>query len=78
MRSISLQELQQNAPQILSEVEREGGCLLTINGKPVAQILPVSGLLPSSDPFYRLADLAVSGGLSLSNEQIDAAIYGRT
>jgi hypothetical protein len=50
--------------------------VLTNRGRPVMRLEPV---LPDAaledDPFYRLGDLAVRRGASLTNREIDEILY---
>ena len=48
---------------------------LTVRGKPVARLEPVAGTPSEDDPLYRLGQLAVSGGKSVSNRDMDRLIH---
>lgn len=43
MATVGLRELRQNASEILREVEAGVPATVTVSGRPVAQIIPISG-----------------------------------
>ena len=52
--------------------------MLTYRGRPVARLEPYTeSAPPADDPIYRLAESSVDQGESLSNEEIDAIVYGQ-
>jgi hypothetical protein len=49
---------------------------LTYRGKPVMRLEPIhEPSVDPDDPFYDIAELAASNGQSISNEEIDQAVY---
>ena len=52
--------------------------VLTYRGKPAARLEPFTESdTPADDPIYRLAELSVDQGGSLTNEETDAIVYGQ-
>jgi len=76
MRTVSMLEFRQNAQEYLKIVQRGERIVLTYRGKPVARLEPIHFGAVEDDPFYALDALADSQAPSLTNEQIDQAIYG--
>jgi len=77
MRRVSLVEFRRNAEGIIRRVQRGERIVLTRRGLPVLRLEPVSGPAPEADdPLYRLAELAVEGGESLDDREIDRIVYG--
>jgi antitoxin (DNA-binding transcriptional repressor) of toxin-antitoxin stability system len=77
MKTISVLEFRKNARQIIRLAINGQRMTMTYRGKPVFRIEPIKEKKASADdPFYRLAEMAESKGESLSNDQIDAIIYG--
>ena len=76
MKTVSMLELRKNAQEIVEKVERGQPYLLTYRGRPVARIEPIETSAQKDDPFYSLGELADSEGKSLTNRQIDEALYG--
>ena len=76
-RTVSMLELRRNAQSIIEEVRRGHRLVLTYRGQPMARLEPLDEPPADGDAFYDLADLAVDGGDSLTNRQIDETVYGR-
>ena len=77
MKTISMLEFRKKAEAILNRVRAGQGYVLTYRGKPVARLEPIAnGEIPDDDPLYMLPQLAVEGGESISNEEIDRIVYG--
>ncbi len=76
MTAVSLVQFRKDADGVLRRVRRGQSLLLTIRGKPVARLEPVSHKPPADDPLYRLADMALSDGTNLANADMDRLIYG--
>jgi len=77
VKTVSLLEFRKKARTVLDCVKRGQSVVLTYRGKPVARLEPVtSRSAPEQDPFYSLDRLAVVGGESLSNGEIDRAVHG--
>lgn len=77
MNTISMLDFRQNAEKIVARIQKGERLVLTYRGKPVARLEPVvAPTVNDDDPFYRLDQLAETNGRSLTNEQIDRAIYG--
>ena len=68
-------ELRRNAQSIIDDVQRGQRLVLTYRGKPMARIEPLETLPGDTDAFYDLADLADADGESLTNSEMDRAIY---
>lgn len=78
MTSVSMVELRRDAEGVLRRVGQGERLILTYRGRPVARLEPYTQSVTSADdPIYRLADLSVDEGESLSNEEMDAIVYGR-
>lgn len=70
-------ELRQQADAVLKRVSQGQSFELTYRGKVVARLEPVATQkLTADDKFYKLADYADESGDSLTNQQIDAILYG--
>ncbi|MEW6751583.1 MAG: type II toxin-antitoxin system Phd/YefM family antitoxin [Candidatus Latescibacterota bacterium] len=78
MKTISMLEFRRNALQIVRAVQQGQRMLLTYRGRPVARLQPPEHPSASDDPFHDLALLADDRGESLSNRQIDEAVYGNS
>ena len=76
MKTVSMLEFRKNALEIVKGVKRGQRVLLTYRGEPVARLEPPDISPQANDPFYTLADLADGNGTSLTNSEIDKAIYG--
>ena len=74
-------EFRRNAKRWLEAVRRGERIVLTYRGEAVARLDPVrppDTSVPPDDPLLRIEDFAVDGvGGGLSNEEIDALVYGR-
>jgi prevent-host-death family protein len=70
-------DFRRDAERILDQIQKGERLILTRRGKPVARLEPIMAQRPDADdPFYALTDLAESGD-SLTNPQIDEAVYGK-
>ncbi len=77
MKTVSMVEFRRNAEEILATVQRGERVVLTYRGKPVARLEPFGDTaIAESDPFYALDALADDDAPSLTNEEVDEAIYG--
>ena len=76
MKTVSMLEFRKNALKIVKGVQRGQRVVLTYRGEPVARLEPPEPSPQADDPFYTLADLADGSGTSLTNRQIDEAVYG--
>ncbi len=81
MKTVSMLDFRLDAERIIAQVQKGQRLILTRRGKPVARLEPIEDEIVEEDPFYSLADLAHGGrkaqpGDSLSNAQIDQAVYG--
>lgn len=71
-------EFRRDAERVLQRVSRGERLVLTYRGHPVARLEPFNEpTATESDPIYRLAKIAADGGKSLTNEEMDAIVYGR-
>ena len=78
MATISMVELRRDAEGILQRVGRGERLVLTYRGRPAARLEPFTeSTTPADDPIYRLAELSVDQGSSLTNEEMDAIVYGQ-
>ena len=76
MDKVSLLEFRRDAEAVIRKVRQGKRLILTVRGKPVMRLEPIRPRrVDLSDPFYQIAKLAVSGGASLSNEEIDRVVY---
>ena len=70
-------ELQRDAEGILQRVGRGEGLVLAYRGQPAARLEPIAeSNTPADDTIFRLAELSVDQGGSLTNEEMDAIVYG--
>ena len=53
--------------------------VLTYRGDPIARLSPYNMVAPDiDDPIYRLVDISLAQGDLLSNEEMDAVVYGQS
>lgn len=77
MTAVTMLEIRKDPVKIIRQVQAGRRMVLTYRGKAVMRLEPIAvSSAPESDAFYRLGDLAVGGGKSLSNREMDEAIYG--
>lgn len=77
MTSVSMVEFRRGAEGVLRRIEQGERLILTYRGRPVARLEPCAPpTVPADDPIYRLSELAAEEGESLSNDEMDAIIYG--
>ena len=75
---VSILEFRRHAEAIIAKVRQGKRLILTYRGKPVIRLEPIiESQIGSDDPFYTLDSLAVPGGHSVTNEEIDQTIYGQ-
>jgi prevent-host-death family protein len=79
MERISMLEFRRHAASILRKARQGKRFILTYRGKPVLRLEPVrtDAEVSEDDPFYSLGRIAEAGGERLTNEQIDAIVYGK-
>ncbi len=71
-------QLRQDAEGVLRRVKQGEQFVLTYRGNPVARLSPYNTAAPDiDDPIYRLTDISVDQGETLSNEEMDAIVYGQ-
>lgn len=76
MKSVSTLEFRHDARRIIQQVKAGESMVLTYRREPVMRLEPVApDRVREDDPFYRLVDIAEEGD-SISNREIDRAIYG--
>lgn len=76
MNSVSMVEFRHHAHEVVERVRRGQRLILTYRGKAMARIEPVDTQASEGDPFYALARLTDVEGESLSNREMDEAVYG--
>jgi prevent-host-death family protein len=78
MKTITMLDLRQRAAEIIQEVARGRAMVLTYRGKPTVRLEPIRPPKKRRrvDPFYTLGEIAADGGESMTNEEMDKAIYG--
>jgi prevent-host-death family protein len=76
--TISTHEMRFEFGRILQAVKAGRSLTLTYRNRPLARIVPLKTQpeMAADDPVFRLHELAEPIG-SLTNAEIDAAIYGR-
>ncbi len=75
--TVSMLDLRNRAEEIVERVRNGEALVLTYRGRPALRLEPIRHSKGASDdPFYRLPELASPRGASLSNRQIDDAVYG--
>lgn len=82
MKTVSMLDFRLDAERIIAQVQKGQRLILTRRGKSVARLEPIQDEIAQEDPFYSLADIGEPGvpaqpGDSLSNAQIDQAVYGQ-
>jgi antitoxin (DNA-binding transcriptional repressor) of toxin-antitoxin stability system len=78
MEKVSVLEFRRDAVAVIRKVRQGKRLIMTYRGKPVMRLEPIQASVPGQDdPFYRLAECAVSTGQPLTNEEIDEIVYGR-
>jgi antitoxin (DNA-binding transcriptional repressor) of toxin-antitoxin stability system len=77
LETISTHQMRFEFHRVLSAVKAGRPLTLTYRNQPLARIVPIrtESEAPAGDPIFRLHELAEPIG-PLTNEQIDAAIYG--
>jgi prevent-host-death family protein len=76
-KTVSMLELRLRAKEILGQVRAGRPIVLTYRGQPAMRLEPIAPVeADAEDPFYHLADLSKRRGKSLSNREIDQAVYG--
>jgi len=78
MKEITMLDLRHNAAAIIKDVRRGRRYVLTYRGRPAVRLEPVppEQSPEDGDPFYTLAEAAVTGGKNLTNREMDRIIYG--
>lgn len=74
--SISLAKFRQDAEEVLRRVKQGERFVLTYRGDPIARLSPYTTTSDIDDPIYRLADISLDQDDALSNEEMDAVVYG--
>ncbi len=76
MDNVSVLEFRRDAEAIIRKVQQGKRLILTYRGKPVMRLEPIPDQhIGPDDPFYSLDQIAVAGGQSVTNEEIDQIIY---
>lgn len=77
MTIVSVLEFRKDAAGIIRRLKKGQRMVLSYRGRPVARLEPVGPeTVSGDDPIYALAGLAMDGGVSLSNREMDEVIYG--
>lgn len=77
MTRVTMLEFRRHAERTIRRVQGGERLLLTYRGRPVVRLEPVlQDEVREDDPVYALADLADSGGRTLSNAEMDGIVYG--
>lgn len=70
-------EFRRRGESVIRSVQRGERWVLTYRGERVLRLEPLPALdVDESDPFYSLTKLADDGAEDISNEDIDAIVYG--
>jgi prevent-host-death family protein len=76
MEEISILEFRRDADAVIRKVRQGKRLIMTYRGKPVMRLEPIREGNPGpDDSFYKLGQLAVPKGRSLTNEEIDQIVY---
>jgi antitoxin (DNA-binding transcriptional repressor) of toxin-antitoxin stability system len=76
MVEISVLEFRREAKKIIGRLQKGQRMVLTYRGKAIARMEPIGAeSIAEDDPIYSLADLAVTGAGSISNEEMERIIY---
>ena len=76
MDTVSVLEFRRDANTVIRKVQQGKRLILTYRGKPVMRLEPILNQnIGPDDPFYSLDQIAVAGGQTLTNEEIDQVIY---
>lgn len=77
MKTITMLQLPQQAERVIRQLEAGERFVWTYRGRQIAKIEPIPAQMGERhDPFYRLPELAETGGQSLMNDEIDEILYG--
>ena len=73
-------EFRLHADRVIQRLRKGEPLTLTYRGHPLAQLLPIkeNKKVREDDPFYRLYDHADPDLKPMTNEEIDATLYGKT
>ena len=75
--TITMLDLRERAEEIVKTVQQGRRLILTYRGRPVMRLEPiVAAQAQKDDPFYRLGEMGVAKGPTLSNQEIDDIVYG--
>ena len=75
--TITMLDLRERAEEIVKAVQRGRRLILTYRGRPVMRLEPIGATQSrGDDAFYRLAEIGVAKGKTLSNREIDDIVYG--
>ena len=79
MQTVSMLEFRRHARKIVERVHNGQRLILTYRGRPMARMEPLEDAdeIRANDPFYRLAKIADGTGRSMTNRDMDEAIYGK-
>jgi prevent-host-death family protein len=82
-RTVNIHDAKTRLSQLVARAERGERITIARAGKPVAQLGPAPrakrAAVPPDDPLLNLGDFAIEGrGGSMTNEDIDGILYGRS
>lgn len=78
MKTVSMVMFRKNAEGVIRRVLRGEHLLLTYRGRPAVRMEPMTPRdVSADDPFYSINRLAVARGKSMTNAEMDEAIYGK-
>jgi prevent-host-death family protein len=76
MNKVSVLEFRREAKGVIRRLRQGQRLILTYRGKPVARMEPIlADEIAEDDAIYSLADLAVPGLSSCTNQEIDEQVY---
>lgn len=75
-KRVSMLDFRKSAERIITQVQQGHRMILTYRGRPVLRLEPLcEEQVGEDDPFYSLDQHADGQGESLTNQQMDVAVY---
>ncbi len=77
MTTVTMLDLRRQAKSIVRRVAKGERLVLTYRGKPAIRLEPYgeATAVSPADPFYTLGEMAVADGQTMTNADMDKAIY---
>jgi antitoxin (DNA-binding transcriptional repressor) of toxin-antitoxin stability system len=76
VEKVSILEFRRDAEKFIRKVRQGKRLIMTYRGKSVLRLEPIQKRNPGpDDSFYKIAQLAIPKGRTLTNEEIDQIVY---